>query len=101
MAVIEPGSPAITESSLSYWQDQKTNTQILIYELDKAILKLEREDRESYSIDTGQTSQSVKRVNLASLIKERTTLQTQMREIESIIDRLTSRGGNFIQVVPY
>jgi len=52
-------------------------------------------------MDTGQTSQSVKRINLSSLIKERETLQRQLQQIEAIIERLTNTGGSFIQVVPY
>ena len=101
MALIDANSPVVTDSK-SFWQDQLTNTRILIYELDKAILVLERNEKESYTMDSGQSTITVRRVNLPELIKQRASLLKQLQDIESLnpIDADDPSGG-FVQVVPY
>lgn len=101
MALIDADNPAATGTSESYWQDQLTNTRVLIFELDKAILKLQRQDVESYTMNTGQTIQTVKRVNLPALIKERADLLRQAQEIETLLENIQDPGGSFVQVVPF
>jgi hypothetical protein len=101
MALIEADNPAATGTSLQYWQDQLTNTRVLLFELDKAILKLEREERESYTFDTGQTTITARRVNLPELINRRAALLKQAQEIEAIIDNFVNAGASFTQVVPF
>jgi hypothetical protein len=101
MALIDVGNPAATGSSISYWQDQLTNTRILLFELDKAILALERQEKESYTLNTGQSVITVKRVNLPELIRQRAGLLKQIQDIENTIDNYQNTGGSFVQVVPY
>jgi len=101
MAIIEAGHPAATGSPLSYWKDQLTNTRIVLFELDKAILILERDERESYTLNTGQSTITVRRIDLPELIKQRASLLKQIQDIESQIDILENPSSSFTQVVPY
>ena len=101
MALIEADNPAATGSTESYWQDQLTNTRVLLFELDKAILILTRKERESYTIDTGQTTVTVRHVNLPELLNRRAALLKQIQDIEAILSSAPDSGGNFVQVVPY
>jgi len=101
MALIEEDHPAAADSVLGFWQDQLKNTRILLVELDKAILKLERQEKESYTIDTGQTTITARRVDLPELINRRASLLKQLKDIEDTIANLTDPGGDFVQVVPY
>jgi hypothetical protein len=100
MALIETDHPAATGSSFSYWRDQLINTRIIIHELDKAILILERNEKESYTMNTGQSVLTVRRVNLPELIRQRAALLKQVQDIESTIETLENPGSSFIQVVP-
>jgi hypothetical protein len=101
MALIEPDNPAANGSSKEYWQDQLTNTRVLIFELDKAILKLERKEVESYTLDTGQTTITARRVNLPELINRRTLLLKQAQEIEAMLDQMNNAGASFTQILPW
>jgi hypothetical protein len=101
MALIEAGHPAATGSNRQYWQDQLLNSRVLLFELDKAILALERQEVESYTLDTGQTTTTVRRVNLPELIRQRAALFKQVQDIETILDNMDAAGGNFIQVLPF
>jgi uncharacterized protein YdeI (YjbR/CyaY-like superfamily) len=101
MALIEADHPAATGSDLQYWQDEKTNTRIQIFELDKQILALEREIKESYTFNSGQTSISIRRHNLAELIAQKKALLDYAQRVDAIIDSLENPGGGFTQVVPY
>ena len=101
MALIEAHSPAASGTTIEYWQDQLTNTRVLLFELDKAILVLERQDRESYTLDTGQTTVTVRRVNLPELIKQRAALLKQAQDIETMLEDMKNPGGGFVQVRPY
>lgn len=101
MALIEAGNPAATGTNRDYWQDQLRNSRVLLFELDKAILTLERQETEQYIFDTGQTQITVRRVNLPELIRQRAALLQQLQQIETMLDNIDNAGGNFIQVVPY
>jgi hypothetical protein len=101
MALIEPGHPAADGTPLEILQDRKKNNLVLTFELDKAILKLERQEIETYTIDTGQTTFTGRRVNLPEAIKAKAFLSRELQEIEEAIDRLVNGGACFTQVVPY
>jgi hypothetical protein len=101
MAIIEQNHPAASGSDLQYWQDEKINTRIQIFELDKQILALEREVQESYSFNTGQTSISIKRQNLAQLLAQKKALLDYAQQIDEIISSLENVGASFTQVVPF
>ena len=100
MALINESSPHATGDELSYWNDQLINTRDLIFELQKKISRLQKEDKQNYSIDTGQTSQSVKRAETSALERELAGYRKQELEILDIINRLQDPGGSFVQVIP-
>jgi hypothetical protein len=101
MALIEPENPAISGNEKQFWEDQLKNTRILLFELDKAILALERGSEDSYTLDTGQTTFTVHQKNLPELIRQRASLVSQMESISATIETLNSAGDNFVQVVPF
>jgi hypothetical protein len=101
MALIEAAHPALYGSDRQFWEDQLKNSRVLLFELDKAILALERQEIESYTINTGQDVQTVKRQNLPELIRQREALLRQIQSIQAALEILSSAGNNLIQVVPY
>jgi hypothetical protein len=101
MALIEADNPAVSGNEKKFWEDQLKNSRILLFELDKAILALERNAEESYTVDTGQTTFTVRRQNLPELIRQRASLVSQIQSITATLEILNSAGSNFTQVVPY
>jgi hypothetical protein len=101
MALIEADNPALSGNDRQFWQDELQNTRILLFEYDKAILKLERGEAESYTIDTGQTTITYRYQNLPELIKQSSALIKRIQDIAAIIEAIDNVGNNFIQVVPF
>jgi hypothetical protein len=101
MALIEADHPALSGDDRQFWQDQLRNTRILLFEYNKAILQLERGGEESYTLDTGQTTITLRRQNLPEIIKQLPILTKQIQDITAILDAIDNPGGNFIQVVPF
>jgi len=56
---------------------------------------------ESYTIDTGQTTQTVRRINLPELIRQSVVMKKRIQETQAEIDSLENPGGVFTQVVPF
>jgi len=83
MAVIEEGHPAISGFAADSWRDVISNSKIIIFELDKAILALTREGLKSFSLSTGQTTHSVTPLDLPVLIQRRDDLLKQIERMES------------------
>jgi hypothetical protein len=100
MALIEADNAALSGNDRQFWQDELRNSRVLLFEYDKAILKLEREESESYTLDTGQTTITYRRQNLPELIKLSSTLIKRIQDITEIIDAIDNAGDNFVQVVP-
>ena len=70
-------------SSLSneeYYKNEYNNLRILLFEYDKAILSVQ--NHKSYTLNTGQTTQTVTRHNLSELIEAKKDILNQMRELE-------------------
>jgi hypothetical protein len=101
MALIEADNPAVSGDEKKFWEDQLKNTRVLLFELDKAILALERNKEESYTLDTGQTTFTVRQQNLPELIRQRASLVSQIQSITAALEILNSAGSNFTQVVPF
>jgi hypothetical protein len=101
MALIEADNPAVSGDEKKFWEDQLKNSRILLFELDKAILALERAGEESYTVDTGQTTFTVRKQNLPELIRQRASLVSQIQSITAMLEILNSAGSNFTQVVPF
>jgi hypothetical protein len=100
MALIADDHPAAAEDSGQFWKDELKNSQILIHEIDKAILALTKKDVQSYDIDTGQTRWSVTRNDLTKLSQTRAALLKQVQEAESKLGIDSGDGGGIAQVVP-
>lgn len=82
MPVIDPTNAAATETSLSYWQSELKNARILLYKYNQAISTLADVNVKSYTLDTGQSSQTVTRQDLAMLTEKRRELMAQIRQLE-------------------
>jgi hypothetical protein len=54
----------------------------------------------SYTLDTGQNSQTVTRQDLPLLIERRKSLLDQIESIEGLTGEDSARGAQCIQVVP-
>lgn len=82
MPIIKIDNPAANENSCEYWQNELTNSKILLYEINKAILAITQTNIQRYTLDTGQSSHTVQRVDLPALIQQRGELKKIIREIE-------------------
>ena len=82
MAIIEEGHPALSGSAAESWADLISNSKIILFELDKAILALTREGIKSFSLNTGQTAHNVTPLDLPVLIQRRKDLIEQIQELE-------------------
>jgi len=103
MAIIEPNHPAAsgTFSYREYLQNKLRDEQVLLYEIDSAILRLSRNEKESYSLDSGQSTITVRRVNLPELIRQSAAMKKRIQETQFELDSIDNSGGGFVQVVPY
>jgi hypothetical protein len=97
MAIIEEGHPALSGSAAESWADLVANSKIILFELDKAILALTREGLKSFTLNTGQTSQSVTPLDLPILIQRRKDLIDQLERMEVQAD---TTPPMLVQVVP-
>lgn len=70
-----------TESD--YLSDEIENTKVLIEELNKKIQWCIQNGRQSYSIDTGQTKQSISVLSFSAMITQRKILLAQLDELEN------------------
>jgi len=83
--LIDESSPVTAEDQLKFWNDTLANSRVLLFNIDKAILALTKEERKSYSMDTGQTTINVTLQDLPSLIDRRDKL---IKQIDDLEDRL-------------
>jgi hypothetical protein len=98
MALIELDHPSVSQTSRQFWEDELKNTRILLADVNRRIHKLEIE---SYSLDTGQDSESVSRSRLDSLASARTKFLDKIKEIEQELGIGLNAGGQCIQAVPF
>jgi hypothetical protein len=99
MAIIEEGHPALSGTAAESWADLVANSKIILFELDKAILALTREGIKSFTLNTGQTQQSVTPLDLPVLIQRRKDLVDQIERLEVQAEAETNRPV-MVQVVP-
>ena len=90
MPSIDSTNAVLQETSTEYYQNTLDNSRILLFELDKCILSLTRGGHHSYTLNTGQSIQTVTRENLNELIKTRDEL---LYTISMLEDRLNIRHG--------
>ncbi len=82
MGIIDPENEIVNESSCEYWQNELVNKRIMLNELNKAILAVTISGIASYTLDTGQSSQTVRRQDLPNLFKAREDLEENIRKLE-------------------
>jgi len=98
MGIIDPGNEIVNETSCQYWENELINSRILLNEIDKAILAISQTNIQSYTLDTGQSRQTVTRQDLSNLIDRRDKLIEIIREIELYLNK----GKSGVQQVrPY
>ena len=83
MPLIDDSSPANDQTSREYWEDELKNSRILLYEINKAIQVLSSGNHQSYTLDTGQSRQTVTRLDLNSLFLQRDNLINQISNLEN------------------
>lgn len=66
-----------------FWLDQITKTQERIVTLDAATLAIETGAIESYTLDTGQTRQTVTKANIAVLERVLSSLLNKLATLEA------------------
>jgi len=99
--LIDESHPVTTEDQRRFWDDTLKNTRVLLFNIDKAILALTKEERKSYSMDTGQTTINVTLQDLPGLITQRDKLIKQIDDLEDKLglNELNNRPAMF-QGVP-
>ena len=80
--LIDENHPAAGVSSRRYWMDTLENKRILHYELQKAIYALTKDNKKSYSMDTGQTTINVTMHDLPSLYDRLGRIEKEIADLE-------------------
>ena len=85
----------------TYYETQLRNDQLLLNQIDRAILVLMKRVQDSegvgeYTIDTGQDRQTVKRADIGTLIAQK---QRLLAEINRLTEALYG-SGRWSQVIP-
>lgn len=92
----------IEESQDKFWHDELENSKILLNEVNKAIFALTKDVSasggvQSYTLNTGQDSQTVTRADLSSLYRIRKELLSVVTDLEK---KLGLRGSAARIIVP-
>lgn len=69
-------------SSKEYYYNEYNNLRIILAEYDKAIFNLTKLNHKSYTLNTGQTTQTVTRQDATQLENARRGILNQIRELE-------------------
>lgn len=82
MPVVDPTSPATTETSLEYYQAELKNARDRLYKLNQAINEIKTTGVASYQLDSGQSRQRVTRFDLPLLYEQIPGLMDEIRRLE-------------------
>lgn len=85
------------KTSRAFWEEELANCRALLNKINRRIYEL---DIETYSLNTGQDGQSVKRSDLASLVDSRERLLRQTAELEAKLGFDVCCTPQCIQAVP-
>lgn len=97
MALLDPGNEINDQSTCEYWQDELKNSRVLLFKINEAIQTISTGNHQSYTLDTGQSRQTVTRLDLPRLIEQREKLIEQIAQIQTY---LNEGKPNIQQVVP-
>lgn len=80
----------ISDSREQFWQDELDNAKILLIEVEKAIKALTSDmvssgGVQSYTLNTGQDSQTVTRADISQLYARRAELQKNINDLERML----------------
>jgi DNA-binding transcriptional regulator YiaG len=96
MPAIDSNSTAHNENNTTFWENELENAKVLLFETNKGINTLIKMGHSSYSLNTGQSNQEVRRLSLAELKELRNDLMFQINELQNLLG-ITKRT---IQIVP-
>ncbi|MGL4982139.1 MAG: hypothetical protein ACRC4W_04715 [Treponemataceae bacterium] len=82
--------------SKDYWQEQLDKNKILLYEVQTAIQDLLLDKIQEYTLDTGQSRQTVKKTDVAVLQNYLKYLTKTIYDLE----KLTSNSSCFKRIIP-
>jgi len=82
MSLLDGSHSSNTQTSLEYWQDELKNSRVLLFKINEAISVVSTANHQSYTLDTGQTKQTVTRIDLPSLIVQSDRLIGRIRQLE-------------------
>lgn len=99
MAIINDPDNISSQTSCEYWQDELINTRILLNAINKAIQALTIGNHQRYELDTGQSRQTVTRIDLNNLQLQRKELIGQIADLE--LHQCNTDGSNVKQVRCY
>lgn len=81
--LIDPSAQTNNESSEIFWADELANARYILSLVNKAICELTANPTQSYTLDTGQTKQTVTKADLVQLYQRRDALIGQIATLES------------------
>lgn len=96
--LIDPSAQTNIESSEKFWADELANTRYLLSLVNKAIAELTANPTQSYTLDTGQTKQTVTKADLNQLYLRRDALIGQISTLESRCG--AGSGRQVTQIIP-
>lgn len=82
MSLLDESHSSNTQTSLEYWEDELKNSRVLLFKINEAIDTISSGSHQEYTLDTGQSRQTVKRVDLPQLIQQRDNLIGKIRQLE-------------------
>ena len=82
MSLLDESHSSNTQTSLEYWEDELKNSRVLLFKINEAINTISSGSHQEYTLDTGQSRQTVKRVDLPQLIQQRDNLIGKIRQLE-------------------
>jgi hypothetical protein len=100
MALLPGAEQYLTQSPSAFWREQLANCRVLLDQTNQAITKLQAQNIQEYTIDSGQTLQRVRHGDsekLQALIGQRDALLAQIAVLEA---RLSVGGSHAVRVVP-
>jgi len=82
MSLLDENHSSNTQTSKEYWEDELKNSRVLLFKINEAINTISSNSHQSYTLDTGQSRQTVTRIDLPQLIQQRNNLIDTIRKIE-------------------
>lgn len=96
MALIDNDHVTSSDNSQTTWEDALQNAKVLLYEIDAAILAILQGKIQTYELNSGQGSRSVKKLSLSDLRELKTEIMSQISDLEGML----GYNSNTVQVIP-